>query len=113
MPSSDSILQDLIDFAATYNGYERFIAEPIILQDLFENYSREYRSTSRINSDLGLDFLRAWLFLLYREDRHSGGSDDDFSEPYNLWRSIVARINILSGGQVVDCARLPSDEGSE
>lgn len=113
VPPFDAPLQEILEFAATYNGYERFIDEPRILQEFFESSDREYRNTGRINPYLGLDFLRAWLFLLYRVDHVGGGSDGDFSEPYNLWRSIVERINDLSGGQVVDCSFLKTIDNSE
>jgi hypothetical protein len=90
VPAPDTPIFELIKFAASYNAYERFCSEPNRLEEFFASTAREYRETGEISDALGVDFLRAWLFLLFRQDYWSSpggyGRDDE------LWRLIVARI---------------------
>jgi hypothetical protein len=90
VPAPDAPIIELIRFAASYNAYERFCSEPNRLEEFFASTAREYRETGEISDALGVDFLRAWLFLLFRQDYWS--SPDEYGRDDELWRLIVARI---------------------
>jgi len=90
VPAPDAPIVDLIRFAASYNAYERFCSDPNQLEEFFGPILRKYRENGQVCDALGVDFLRAWLFLLFRQDYWS--SPDDYGRDDALWRLIVARI---------------------
>ena len=90
VPSPDAPIIDLIRFAASYNAYERFCSDPNQLEEFFSPTQRKYRETGQVSEALGVDFLRAWLFLLFRQDYWS--SPDEYGRADDLLRLIVARI---------------------
>ena len=90
VPTPDAPIVDLIRFASSYNAHERFCSDPNRLEDFFASTKREYCETGEVSDALGVDFLRAWLFLLFRQDYWS--SPDEYGRDDDLWRLIVARI---------------------
>lgn len=60
-------------WAGAYDGYRLLARTPEALSAVLEPARNEYRSTGQVPSWCGPHLLRAWLFLLFREDHHSGG----------------------------------------
>lgn len=97
VPKHGASMTELAVFASTYNGYERFCSDTHQYEKFFSEVERRYFDQGSISDDLGLDFLRAWLFLVYRRD-HMGGSSREQDE---LWRLLVMVIRLKSGGRVL------------
>jgi hypothetical protein len=76
VPSPDASLDALIRFAGTYNGYARFCSNPNEYESLFSIVERRYFDSKEISDSLGVDYLRAWLFLLYRRDYFTTSAED-------------------------------------
>lgn len=98
VPSTDASFTELIAFAATYDGYTRFCSNPNEYESLFSLVEKQYFDRKEISASLGVDYLRAWLFLLYRRDYFTNSSDDP--DEFALWGLLVERIAEKSGGTV-------------
>lgn len=98
VPGPASSKSDLIVFAATYNGYTRICSNPNEYESLFSLVERRYFDSKEISDSLGVDYLRAWLFLLYRRDYFTNSSDNPDEDA--LWGLLVERIAMKSGGNV-------------
>ena len=98
VPSAEATFGELILFASTYNGYTRFCSNPNEYESLFSVVERRYFDSKEISDSLGVDYLRAWLFLLYRRDYFSNSSEDP--DEFALWGLLVERIAEKSGGSV-------------
>ena len=72
-PPDASVRAAEIDWAASYNAYDRLAGGPNELSALLEPLRAEYRRSGRIPEWCGVDLLRGWAFLLYREDYFDGG----------------------------------------
>lgn len=104
VPGPRADKQSLIEFASTYNGYDRLNSDASELQRLFQPFEAEFQNTGRVSPSLGLDLLRGWLFALFRQDYFSGGID--WTETGNawlerLWRAITREIADKSAGRVL------------
>ena len=88
-------------FAHTYNGYKRIRGNENELSAVYQPHNLQFDLTGRIDKDLGIDFLRGWLFYLARQDRIVEGSWDA-SEP--LWRAICKAIREKAGSTVLNMA---------
>lgn len=65
---------DEIEWAATYNGYDRLCGGSNDLYDkVLQPAMEEYRQTGRVPSWCGVDLLRGWAFYLFRADYFLGG----------------------------------------
>ena len=98
VPSAEATFSELIVFASTYNGYTRFCSDPNEYESLFSLVERRYFDSKEIPDSLGADFLRAWLFLLYRRDYFTNSAADP--DEFALWALLVQRIAEKSGGSV-------------
>ncbi len=65
--------QLLIEWAHTYNGYERLAAGPGELFELLAPLRHEFDQHGMVPDWAGIDLLRGWAFYLVRAHRHSGG----------------------------------------
>jgi len=95
IPQRDAPVEDLLDFAGTYNAYEFFATEPDRLQHLLGDLYEEIARSLVVPEWVRLDLARAVLFYAYRLDYFSGGVGP--SEPM---AELVDRIRVLSGGSV-------------
>jgi len=57
----------------TYNAYERWFGNLGMVSEMLEPLEEDFCQTGRISEYVGVDALRAWLFVLIRSDRFSGG----------------------------------------
>ena len=79
VPAPDCDLAEVIDFAATYDGYRGIAETPEGLTATYEPIRAEWRRTGMLPGWMGIDLLRGLLFLMYRED-HFGSSMGYLSE---------------------------------
>jgi hypothetical protein len=61
-----------IEWASTYDGYARIAATPEALWAVVEPAHRHLKQTGEVPGWCGVDLLRAWAFLLTRDDRPPG-----------------------------------------
>lgn len=61
-----------LQWAVTYDGYERMADSPESLYEVLRLAIAEYAATKRIPKWCGVDFLRAWAFYRQREHHHVG-----------------------------------------
>jgi hypothetical protein len=73
-PDPDGTIEAIIDFASTYNAYERWADEPDHLEALLAPVLAEWDRAGTIPAWAGTDTLRALLFLEQRSDYFDGGS---------------------------------------
>ena len=67
------LVQELLDFAATYDGYGYFAAEPEQLQRLVGGVYDEIVNSLAVPDWVRIDLARATLFYAYRADYFAGG----------------------------------------
>lgn len=89
LPNVEAPSEAILECAMTYNGYERWGEDPEYLQLLLSPVTREWDAAGVIPSWAGLDTLRALLFLEFRTDYFSGGSE----EGIRRMREVVAAIH--------------------
>jgi len=73
VPSPDADQREITRYAMTYNAYERWFGNLGMVSEMLEPLEQEFRQTGRVSEHVGVDALRAWLFVLIRSDRFSGG----------------------------------------
>ena len=73
VPSPDADEREITHYAVTYNAYERWFGNLGIVSAMLEPLEQEFRQTGRVSEHVGVDALRAWLFVLIRSRRFSGG----------------------------------------
>jgi hypothetical protein len=98
VPSPDAAFIEFAKFASTYNGYTRFCSNANEYESLFSLVEKRYFENKEISDSLGVDYLRAWLFLLYRRDYFTNSSDNP--DEFALWGLLMERIAEKSGGTV-------------
>lgn len=76
----DANEQALIEWAHTYNGYERIASSPEALNGIIQPLLREFNRTRKIPEWAGVDLLRGWAFYVARAHRFSGGWDPIWDE---------------------------------
>lgn len=82
----------LIEWAHTYNGYERLAGGPGDLWELVRPLHEEFERTGMIPEWAGVDLLRGWAFYLVRSHRHGGAYEPLYVE-YPAVLAIVDAIN--------------------
>ncbi|AZZ82281.1 hypothetical protein C5O27_15380 [Gordonia alkanivorans] len=98
--------QLLIEWAHSYNGYERLAGNgPRHLYELTLPLQRAFDRNGNIPEWAGVDLLRGWTFYLARAHRH-GGAYDDFAVEYPQILAIVDAVNRHEGAK--DDDRAPS-----
>lgn len=83
--------QSVIEWAHTYNAYERIAATPEALWAQLEPLKRAYDRDGRVPGWVGVDLLRGWAFYVVRAHRHGGAWESVFTEFPEL-RSILDAI---------------------
>ena len=68
---AQDIYEAQLYWAHQYRGYDRF-ATVDAYSPLITPAELEYERTGRIPAWCGVDYLRAWAFMLARRERHSG-----------------------------------------
>jgi len=82
----------LIEWAHTYNGYERLAGGAGDLWELVRPLHEEFERTGKIPEWAGVDLLRGWAFYLVRSHRHGGAYEPLYVE-YPAVLAIVDAIN--------------------
>jgi hypothetical protein len=100
-PHADAPLQDLLEFALSYDGYQRLAADAEALSRVVEPVLRELETGDTLPDWVGLDLLRGTLFFIQRQTHHWG---DVPPEQERHMRRLVAAI-----GQHPLARELPTD----
>lgn len=95
VPGSGASVEQLLEFAGTYNAYEVFARTPNDLERIAAPIYDQIARSCEVPDWLGIDLARAVLFYAYRADRFGGGYG-----PYEPMRSLVHAIQQMSGGWV-------------
>lgn len=95
VPQRDAPVEDLLQFAGTYDAYEFFASEPDRLQHLLGAVYEEIARSLVVPEWVRLDLARAVLFYAYRLDYFGGGGG-----PYEPMAELVDHIRVLSAGSV-------------
>lgn len=93
--------QVLIDWAHSYNGYERIAASPEHLAAVIRPVADEYERRGMIPEWAGVDLLRAWAFYLARAHRF-GDSGCPLAEELPQFTAIVSAIKSHSASTNID-----------
>lgn len=91
VPGPEASVEEMLEFAATYDAYERLAAEPESLDRLLWPIYSEIEQTSEVPVWVRIDLARALLFYAYRRDHFAGGYG-----PYGPMRALLGRIRDLS-----------------
>ena len=65
--------QDVVDWAHTYDAYQRLAASPFALDRLLAGVREAFATNGAVPDWCGVDLLRGWAFFLARADRQAGG----------------------------------------
>jgi hypothetical protein len=95
VPGREASNNEVVSFAATYNGYDVFAADPDSLERVLWPIYEEIERSSAVPEWIRLDLARALLFFAYRRDYFGGGYG-----PYEPMRALIDQIRLLSGGWV-------------
>ena len=96
IPASDCDFEEILEFAATYDGYRRIAESPENLSAVYEPIRTEWRRSGALPDWMGIDLLRGFLFLMYRED-HFGQptgclSEEEEAEHLEPFRQVIEAI---------------------
>ena len=96
IPGSDCDFEEILEFAATYDGYRRIAESPKNLSAVYEPIRMEWRRSGVLPDWMGVDLLRGFLFLMYRED-HFGQpmgclSEEEEVEHLEPFRQVIEAI---------------------
>ena len=72
-PDEDRTTPEELEWALTYNAYERLADDPNILGLLLSPLRESFRTEGYVPGWCGVDLLRGWAFYLAREDHFAGG----------------------------------------
>ncbi|MEX7468578.1 hypothetical protein AB4Z39_02590 [Mycobacterium adipatum] len=84
--------QGLIDWAHSYNGYERIAGSPEHLSAVIRPMAEEYERSGAIPEWAGVDLLRGWAFYLVRAYRFRE-SGRPLAEEFPEFVAITSAIN--------------------
>lgn len=73
LPAVDAAWSEIANYATQFNAYERWYGDLGTLSTMLEPLHEEYTATGRVPERAGVDALRAWLFVLIRGERFTGG----------------------------------------
>lgn len=91
--TDQDLRQAQVEWAHEYNGYDRFVHLERF-RELLAPADEEYRRTGRVPEWCGVDYLKAWAFIIVRADRHAGGRMfDSENEDLVLWDAILHAIH--------------------
>lgn len=89
----DDLRRAQIAWAHEYNGYDRFVHIGKF-RELLAPADDEFRRTGRVPEWCGVDYLRAWAFIIARADLHAGGHMfDSDNEDVVHWDAILRAIH--------------------
>ena len=63
---------DFLDWALSYDGYQRLAASPDDLRQVIQGGRDSYSRDGVVPTWCGVDYLRGWIFYLARQDHHEG-----------------------------------------
>jgi len=95
VPGAGGSIDELLEFAGTYNAYELFAQTPNDLERITKPIYDDIARSGQVPEWIGIDLARAVLFYAYRADHFGGGYG-----PYEPMRSLVDAIRQMSGGWV-------------
>lgn len=72
-PQVNASAAEISGYAMTYNAYERWFASLGTISAMLEPLQSEFEKTGQIPLETGIDALRAWLFVLIRAQKFTGG----------------------------------------
>ena len=103
IPGPDCTFEAILEFAATYDAYQRIGRDPEHLSAMYEPIRAEWDHSGIFPDWMGVDLLRGLLFLMYRED-HFGGpmgslSDEDEVEHLRPFRQVIEAIRTSIAGE--------------
>src|SRR4051812_47718815 len=99
-PPEECAVSDLLEFALTYNGYERLAHDPEHLGRLVAPVVRELEKSGPPPDWAQLDLLRGTLFFLQRRTHHWGEVPPDEEQ---RMRTLVGRIREAARGAALSC----------
>lgn len=108
VPGPQASVEEILEFAGTYEAYEFVADDPAQLDALLGGVYRDIAESLEVPEWVRLDLARAVLFLAYRSDYFAGGGG-----PYEPMFALVERIRTLSGGRVpyrARAGRLPPEK---
>lgn len=73
IPGSDAPWEEIARYAMTYDAYERWFGDLGTVAAMIAPLQAELDQQGEIPAAAGVDALRAWLFVLIRSERFSGG----------------------------------------
>lgn len=108
VPGPAASVEDVLEFAGTYDAYAFFADQPDQLQRLVGGVYDEIARSLVVPDWVRLDLARAVLFYAYRMDYFAGGGG-----PYEPMAALVNCIRYLSGGWVMLRTQpLPTSSGT-
>ena len=73
LPAVDAPWSEIAAYATQFNAYERWYGDLGTLSTMLEPLHVEYTASGQVPERAGVDALRAWLFVLIRAERFTGG----------------------------------------
>lgn len=109
-PQVDADATEIRRYAMTYNAYERWFADLGTIGSMLEPIHDEFMEKGEIPEGVGVDALRAWLFLLIRAEKFTGGLNPAGKGVFILTdppenpaiRNIVAALQDREGGGQIE-----------
>lgn len=95
VPAAGASIDDVLEFASTFNAYELIASEPRELEALAWPIYDEVLRTGTVPDWVRVDLARMVLFYAYRADHFAGGYG-----PYEPMHALVDHIRRLSNGLV-------------
>ena len=73
IPASDAPWDEIARYAMTYDAYERWYGDLGTVARMVAPLQAAFDQQAEIPAAAGVDALRAWLFILIRSERFTGG----------------------------------------
>lgn len=89
IPDPHAAIDDIMSFASQYNAYALWASSPDILTSMLAPAMEEWRRTRQVPVWVGIDTLRAMLFVEYRSVHFTGGT----SETEERMRALIAALH--------------------
>jgi len=90
----------LVEWAHTYNGYQRLADSPEHLWEVVRPLDETFERSGEIPEWAGVDLLRGWVFYVVRAHRHGGHGS--LREEHPEFEAIVEAINRHPAASVED-----------
>ena len=101
LPPLDATRSEIASYAMSYNAYERWYGDLGTISQMLDPLDQEFRKTGNVPVEAGVDALRAWLFVLIRSEKFTGGLAASSSGAFTVTdppensavRGIIAALN--------------------